>query len=187
MGACDTSPSLPPLANDAVILAFGDSLTRGTVAPEAQSYPTQLAQLSGRTVINAGRPGELSAEGLARLPALLERHQPDLLLLCHGGNDWLRKRPPQQLAANLKAMIALAREQNIPVLLIGVPRLSLLVSTADLYQTLADELEVAYEDEALAEILADNRLKSDPIHPNGEGYRRLAQAVYTRLQTLGAL
>ena len=94
---CSSDLELPPLNNDAVILSFGDSLTSGTGANKAESYPAYLEQLISRKVINAGVPGELSERGLKRLPALLEEHQPDLLILCHGGNDLLRKKDLAQM------------------------------------------------------------------------------------------
>ena len=87
LGACsDSKPQLPLLSADAVILAFGDSLTFGTGANSEHSYPAELARLTGLTVINAGIPGEVTAQGVRRLPALLDRYKPQLLLLCHG--DW---------------------------------------------------------------------------------------------------
>ena len=91
--ACDSESSLLPLTGNATILAFDDSLTAGNGASEIESYPARLAGLLNRKVINAGISGEKSSEGLESLAALLDQHSPKLLILCHGDNDLLRKRP----------------------------------------------------------------------------------------------
>jgi len=188
LAGCGEEPTLAPLGPDATILAFGNSLTRGTGAEEHESYPAVLERLSGRRVVNAGVPGELSARGLLRLPNLLERVEPDLLILCHGGNDILRDRDPERTADNLEAMIRMARERDIGVLLVGVPERSLVFhSTADLYFDVAEATGVPLENGTIADIVGDPALKSDPIHPNAAGYRRLAEAIHERLREAGAL
>lgn len=186
-GCSGDAPQLAPLYPGARVLAFGDSLTFGTGAGAEQSYPAQLAQLTGLDLIRSGVPGEVSAAGLQRLPGELDTHQPQLLLLCHGGNDLLRKRGADRLRANLRAMVQLARDRGIGVVLIGVPKPGLLLSTDPLYEELAEELALPFEGEALAGILADNRLKSDAIHPNAAGYRQLAERIQQLLKNSGAL
>lgn len=188
LASCGPSPvPLNPLDTDAVVLAFGDSLTAGTGAPTDQSYPAILASLVGRDVVRAGVPGEVTAEGLRRLPAALDAHQPDLLLICHGGNDMLRRLGAEQMERNLRAMIELAQGRGVAVVLIGVPEPGLFLSTAEVYQRVAADLGVPLESEALAEILGDREMRSDTIHPNAAGYGRLAESVRELLVEAGAI
>ncbi|MEM7226875.1 MAG: arylesterase [Pseudomonadota bacterium] len=190
LGACGEAPqaTLAHLPADGLVLAFGNSLTHGTGATPGQSYPAVLQELIGRRVIESGRPGELSGGGLARLAAVLDQVRPDLVILCHGGNDILRRRNLGKTAANLRAMIRLAQDKGAQVVLIGVPEPSLFgLEVADFYRQVADEFGVPYEGDALAEILGDDALKSDPIHPNAAGYEALAQAVADLLRQSGAL
>jgi len=185
--ACSPVAKVPVLAPDAVIMAFGDSITAGTGAGEGESYPAVLGNIVGRRVINAGVPGEVTAEGLARLPELLEREKPALVILCHGGNDLLRHLDQRQAADNLRAMIRLAREKGAAVVLVSVPSPDLSLSPPPFYDGVARELGVPCERKALARILGNRSLKSDYIHPNAAGYRQLAEALAALLKKSGAL
>jgi len=188
LAACGASvPPLPKLPPDAVILAFGDSLTRGTGAKEGESYPAVLQELSGRTVVNKGIPGEVSASGRERLPLVLDEVQPQLLILCHGGNDLLQKRSEAETEANLRAMIEEAQDRGIPVVLVGVPKPGLFLGSADYYAALAEAYRLPYDGKSLAEIIGDRKLKSDTVHPNAAGYRKLAEAIHRLLREAGAL
>lgn len=187
MTACTSVAKLPALSADAVILAFGDSLTAGTGAGEGESYPAVLAKLAGRRVINAGVPGEVTAEGLARLPEVLEREKPSLLILCHGGNDLLRRLDQQQAADNLRAMIRLARERGVAVALVAVPALGLSLTPPPYYAQIAGEFGIPCEQKMLPRILGKRGLKSDYIHPNAAGYRQMAEAMASLLKRSGAL
>lgn len=187
--ACHKStPQLNKLPENAVILAFGDSLTYGTGASAQHDYPSILAQLTGREVINAGVPGEISQEGRQRLPALLDEVRPGLLILIHGGNDILRQIAADQTRDNLKAMIDEARQRNIPTIMLGVPKFGLVfLRSAEFYAELAQTEGIVGDLEALPNILAANELKSDAVHPNDQGYRRLAENIAALLQKQGAL
>lgn len=177
-GACgERVPALPRLDEQAVVLAFGDSLTHGTGAAPHESYPAVLERLIGRRVIAAGVPGETSDRGLARLPAVLDQTAPRLLILCHGGNDFLRKLPESAAAANLRAMVGLARARGIDVVLVGVPRPGLTGSPPGFYADVAREFGLPYDGKVLQAVLTDNALKSDWVHPNAAGYARIATAL----------
>lgn len=185
--ACGDAPKLAPLAPDAVVLAFGDSITYGTGASENESYPAQLERLIGRTVVRAGVPGEVSAQALARLPDALEAHQPRLLVLCIGGNDFLRNLGKAQVAANVQTMVAVARQRGIDVVLIGTPEKGLTVTPPSFYAEIAEQLGIPYEGKVIGEILRNSEFKSDPIHPNARGYRLIAERVAALLKDAGAL
>ena len=73
------------------------------------AYPAVLATLTGRAVVNAGVPGDTTATGLARLPAVLDEHQPRLVLLCLGGNDMLRKQSESATENNLRLLVQTIR------------------------------------------------------------------------------
>lgn len=185
--SCSGTPPLPPLSSDAVVLAFGDSITFGTGASPGESYPAVLEGLIGRRVVNAGVPGETTAEGRLRLVSLLDEQRPALLLLCLGGNDFLQRQDESRTDENLRAMVGLARERGVAVVLIAVPRLGFGLRIPKLYGKIARDSGIPLEQEALKKILSAGSLKSDQIHPNAAGYRILAESVAGLLGAAGAL
>ena len=187
-GCSDGPPQLKPLTSDSLILAFGDSLTRGTGTSLDNSYPAVLQRLSGVRVINAGVPGELSAEGLVRLPELLEEYRPQLVILFHGGNDILRKKSATDAKLNIISMVKLVQQSGAEVVLIGVPEFAIFaVKSLPHYAEIAEQLELPYEGDILPEIVTSRALKSDHVHPNGAGYRKMAEAIEQLLISSGAL
>jgi lysophospholipase L1-like esterase len=186
--ACGGSKGkLEKLDASAVVLAFGDSLTFGTGAGATESYPAVLERSIGRKVVNAGVPGETSEQGLERLPAVLDEVNPRLLVLCHGGNDFLRRLDEGAAARNVRAMIELARGRGIAVVLIATPKPGIPPSVPVFYGEIAEQLRVPYEEGVIRTVLLDNALKSDMVHPNGAGYARIAAAVEKLLKKAGAI
>ena len=187
LAACDRTPTLPKLDSHDVIVAFGDSLTHGTGASADTAYPAVLASLTGRTVINAGVPGDTTASALQRLPAVLAEHRPRLVLLCLGGNDMLRKQSESATENNLRLLVQTIRASGAEVVLIGVPAPKLFGGAPDFYGRVAEDMRLPLEQDIFNDVLKDNRLKSDPIHANAAGYRVVAERLAEFLREAGAL
>ncbi len=172
------------LPMDTKVLAFGDSITYGYNVDKDKSYPSQLAMLLQTDVINAGINGEMTSAGLRRLPDLLEKYKPQILIICHGGNDIIRRKSLIKAKNNIKKMIELARKKNIHVVLVGIPMIEVLsLSTAQIYTEISTELNVPIDDTSLENILGDNYLKIDQVHPNAEGYKILANSLANLITT----
>lgn len=186
-GCGERVPRVPAVGPDQVIVAFGDSLTYGTGAAESESYPVVLGELIGRKVVRSGVPGEVTAQGLARLPQVIGEHRPALVIVCLGGNDMLRRVDEAQIRSNLRQIITALRGRGISVVLVGVPKPALLTSAAAFYGELAKEYRIPYEGKVLNDIMYQLELKADTIHPNAKGYRRMAEAIAQLLKQAGAI
>lgn len=177
-----------PVPAGAVVLALGDSLTFGTGAALASAYPAVLAQLTGWQVVNAGVPGDTSAQALDRTPALLQAHQPALVLLCIGGNDLLRRQDEAASKAAIEGLVNLIRQAAAQVMLIAVPKPSLAarftgsLDDHPMYGQIAQTLKVPLHRQGWSTVLADDSLRADPLHANAAGYEAFAKGLMASLR-----
>jgi acyl-CoA thioesterase-1 len=192
LAACSRdAPRAQAVPAGATVLALGDSITYGTGAPSGASYPEALAKLTGWNVINAGVPGNTSAQALDRLPGLLAQHQPTLVLIGIGGNDFLRRLPDADTRANVQRAVQLARDAGAQVLLIAVPRPTLAArftgSLDDhaLYGEIAEELKLPLQRGGWAEVLGNEQLRADQIHANAAGYQTFAERLLATARAVG--
>lgn len=184
--SCD-SPKLDTLESNDVIVAFGDSLTVGVGVEKENSYPSKLAEMTGLKVVNAGVSGETTGEGLLRFPKVIKQHEPHLIILLEGGNDILRNIDYTETERNLNAMIQMAVDSNIQVVLVGVPEKKLFSNSADFYGDLAEKYDLVFEPSLIGKLMRDSSKKSDPIHFNASGYHEMAERLYKVLENNGAL
>jgi len=182
-----SSPKLEPIHEGGTILAFGDSLTSGVGTSKINSYPSVLEELTDLKVVNSGISGETSDVGLKRFETEIERVVPDLIILIEGGNDILQNRSHEQIKQNIESMIQIALEREIPVVLIGIPEKNLFSSSASFYQELADEHQLVFDGEVIGDLQRSLTLKSDHVHFNKKGYRKMAESIYELLRESGAL
>jgi acyl-CoA hydrolase len=189
--ACGGAKKEAALPAGSKVLALGDSLTAPHGVKPGEDWPTLLGQKTGWVVINAGISGNTSAQALERLPALLDEHQPQLVLVSLGGNDMLRKLSQAQTVANLGRMLDLARTSGAKVVLLATPKPSIAgavfnsLSPAEFYAEVAKERKVPLIADALPEVLSDTALKGDQLHPNAAGHALLGEKIHEELKKIG--
>lgn len=165
-------------ASGHTIVCFGDSLTFGYGVEEGESYPARLAALTGTEVINSGIDGNTSLDALGRIEEDVLRHDPKLVIIGFGGNDFLKQVPRDQSVSNIRAMIARVQEKGAMVAVLDVSAGFFLKDYRVAYEQLARESGAIFIPDAFHGILTNPSLKSDFVHPNARGYQLVAQRVY---------
>ena len=193
LAACGRKPPrAQALPAGATVLALGDSLTSGEGASHSTAYPAVLQRLTGWKVVNGGVSGDTSAQALTRLPGLLQQHQPALVIVSIGGNDFLRRQSSATTRTNVQRICADARASGAQVLLVAVPELSLMAAAGRLsdhamYEEIADELKLPLHAKGWSAVLANEGLRADSVHPNAAGYAQFVEGLVGTLKKTGLL
>lgn len=177
------APDVPNLDSPGrTIVVLGDSIASGVGSGAGEAYPDLLAARLGAEVINAGVSGNTTAEGLARIDEVLAE-DPWMVIVELGGNDMLRRVPPEQAERNLRSILdRVIAARAVPVLVeMDAPFGGRYL---EIYERLGDDYDIPVVEDALGEILRDRSLKSDSIHPNAQGQRALAEAIAEEIEPL---
>lgn len=181
------------------LLIVGDSLSAAYNMPEAEGWVSLLedrldqASATPPKVINASISGETTAGGLSRLPALLEAHEPGVVVIELGGNDGLRGLAPRQIRDNLERMIALGGEAGAKVVLVGIdipPNYGAAYRERlrAVYHDLAEAHEVALLPFFLEGVaLEPGMMQADGVHPTAAAQPRLLDNIWPLLAEAMAL
>jgi len=141
-------------------------------------------------VINASISGETSSGGLERLPAILHKHRPEIVVLELGANDGLRGLPIALMKNNLQQMINDSQKTKAHVLLLGMrlppnygPRYT--TNFTQVYAQLAQQFNIAYVPFFLAGVGGKSALmQDDGLHPNVAAQDKLLDTVWPNLLPL---
>ena len=175
------------IVGDSISAAYGMSLEEGWVALLARQLQTSHP---GYSVVNASISGETSAGAAARLPRLLEHHQPRVVIIELGGNDGLRGYPVKRLRENLHTMIAQSTAANAQVLLLGMeipPNYGARYASQfrESFAQVAGETESGLVSFMLEGIATDPSLmQADGIHPKPAAQGMLLANVWPQLEPL---
>jgi len=182
---------LSPAAFAKTLLVVGDSLSAAYGIPAESGWVALLdKELSDVEVVNASISGETTSGGLTRLEALLDRHQPEYMVLELGANDGLRGSPVAQIEENLSAMVAMAKASGAQVLILGIqlPPNYGRRYTKRFYQVFeqvadsSDSLRVPFFLEGVA--TKPQLMQSDRLHPTAQAQPIILQNVLPSVQEL---
>lgn len=180
------------------LLVLGDSLSaeygleRGKGWARLLQDKLQQSKVDA-TVVNSSISGDTTIGGKNRLPALLEKNKPDVVLIELGSNDALRGLPLKATQDNLQAMIDAARQSRAKVLLVGMqvpPNYGPDYTRrfADMFQSLARQNKAPLVPFFMDGIAADMELfQADRIHPNERAQPMLLDNVWPHLKPLVGL
>ena len=164
------------------IVCFGDSITFGYGARPGEDYPTALARLVKAPVINAGIDGDTTTEALLRFNSDALERDPFIVIIEFGGNDFLRKIPMETTLSNIAQMIDQAQAKGAMVAVVDISAGLFLRDYRIAFKKLAYEKGTIFVPSILNKIVTNPSMKSDFLHPNGEGYKLVAQRVYRSIE-----
>ena len=175
------------------LLIYGDSISAGYGMEPNKQWAENLKLIFNEKnldieIINRSVSGETTGGGLSRIKPILEKLQPKYLLLELGGNDALRGYPPSRILNNLKAIIEIAKENQVKVFLMQI---KILPNYGKRYQEQFESIfpKVAKENDIillpfmLNDIALDKALMlPDGIHPNADAQPLIAEYVFKSLE-----
>lgn len=184
----------PVFADEQSVLVMGDSLSAAYGIDNDAGWVNLLRQrLNGDhgqwQVINASISGETTDGGLRRLPDLLDKHDPNIVIIALGGNDGLRGFQPDAIKQRLAAMIELA-QPTAQVLLLGIeipPNYGAAYTEAfrNIYSSLANDYNTALLPFMLDNVYdAEGMMQADGLHPTAKAQPQILDNIWPELSPL---
>lgn len=160
------------------IICFGDSITFGYGANPGEDYPAVLRGMVKLPVINAGIDGDTTIAALERLQADVLSKDPRLVIVEFCGNDFLKKIPKEETVKNLSLIIDRIQQSGAMVALVDISAGMFFMEYRGAFKKLAADKKAIFIPAVLNRLITSPAMKSDFFHPNGRGYKVVAQRVH---------
>ena len=185
-------------SNDSTMLIIGDSLSAGLGVTYDQAWPSLLQNRLKKEgyliqVLNAGISGDTTSGGVQRLPKLLDKYTPEIVVIELGGNDGLRGTSIKSIENNLRSMIEAALGRGAKILLIGMqlpPNYGNAYATSfqNIFPQLAIEYKIGLVERLIQRMMNEtwqqNLMQMDGIHPTAGGHAQIEKIIWDSLQPL---
>ena len=165
-------------AKGKTIVCFGDSLTYGYGVNPGQAYPDSLKKMVKVPVINSGVDGDTTSDALKRINRDVLDHDPLLVIIEFGGNDYLKQVPKETTVENINKMVDMIQAKKAMVALVDISAGVFLNDYRAPYAKIAREKGTIFVPRILNGIITNPNLKSDFLHPNSQGYLIVAKRIY---------
>lgn len=165
------------------IICFGNSLTVGTGASNGKDYPGLIAKEVNLPVINAGRGGDISLDGLKRINEVLENN-PKVVIVEFGGNDFLKRVPVEETITHIDKIVKQLQDAGAIVILVEVKTGAFGDAYLAGFKKIARKRKAVLIANVLKGVLDNPELKYDAIHPNEKGYELMAERILEKLLPL---
>jgi len=180
----NVSPTVTNVPSDGTsIVAFGDSLVEGVGASGGKDFVSILSRQIDKPILNLGHRGDTTRDALTRIDEVLEQ-DPKVVLVLLGGNDYLQQIPETETFENLEQIIQTIHQSGSAVLLLGVRGGILRDNFKGRFAALAKKHRTAYVSDVLDNLLGNQQLMADSVHPNDAGYQVIAKRVQPELEAL---
>lgn len=160
------------------IICFGDSITFGYGANPGEDYPAVLRGMVKLPVINAGIDGDTTIAALERLQADVLSKDPRLVIVEFCGNDFLKKIPKEETVKNLSLIIDRIQQSGAMVALVDISAGMFFMEYRGAFKKLAADKKAIFIPAVLNRLITSPAMKSDFFHPNGRGYKIVAQRIH---------
>ncbi|MGR0480518.1 MAG: SGNH/GDSL hydrolase family protein [Candidatus Electronema sp. V4] len=190
-GTATTTTATSAAAKKAAVVCFGDSITQGYQGNTRTAYPTYLPKMldpTAFTIINAGKGGEATYNGVSRIADVLTKHTPQYVIIMEGANDIIQGISPATTAFNLENMAQQAKTAGATPIMSTITPNSEPSHAPDNYNPLitAAAANGGYTlVDTYSRMITDwKNLTSDGLHPTSAGAQKIATGFAEQINAL---
>ncbi len=163
--------------NTNTIVFLGNSITAGKGAGAGEDFPSLIGKTLNVPIVNAGVSGITTHEALLRINDDVLSKNPSIVVIELGGNDLLERVDTEVTRRNLDSILSKIKPTGAKIVILGINFFLFNQKYETDLASIAKKYNATYVPNILAGVITDQSLKFDDIHPNAEGYQKIAKKL----------